>query len=241
MKEVEISIIIPVYNEGSNLEPVIFEIQSIFDNQRAGYSYEIVLVDDGSTDATQEILKRLSKEKVKFIRLEKHTGKGYALSRGIAIASGRFVAMMDGDGQINVRYLPEMVDLIKRGAADIVLGSKYHPDAYYKPGFFRWWIGKSYNWLIQILLRYNLTDIQAGIKLFKRERLNSLLPIRADNFDFDLEFISKAIDEGVTIKEIPIKVRDRFSGKSKVNKLRVSFGLLFQILRLYFKKDRDAD
>ena len=236
MKDNLISVIIPVYNESKNIEFVASELSGLFNKK--GLDYEILFVDDGSADDSLLLLNRLSSGNSRLITIEngRNYGKGYSIIQGLNKIKGSFFIIMDGDGQIDINDISTIVDKMTAGSMDFVIGSKYQAASYNKSDLFRKEIGFTYNFLVRALLGYKLTDIQAGIKGGKSDSFRKLLPIKAAKFDFDLEFIAKAIEYGMEIEEIPIKVRERHSGKSKVNKIVTSFGLLKQILQIFLRK-----
>jgi glycosyltransferase involved in cell wall biosynthesis/precorrin-6B methylase 2 len=237
MPSKKISAVIPVYNEAENIERVAGELKTLFDSGKL--PYELIFINDGSGDATQEILNRLAvaDNNIKFLRNEQRTGKSFSLLKGMDLVSGDIILIMDGDGQININDVSKILELIIGDEyLDIVIGSKYHPDSVCDLSPYRRLIGSSYNKLVTLVLGYNFTDIQAGMKALRTQSYRQLGRLKAKKFDLDLKLIAAAVEREMLIREVPISVKRREHGKSKVNKFFTSAVLIAQIIRIYFRQ-----
>jgi len=120
----DLSVVIPVYNEEESLEPLVDELRAVLDS--AGRSYEIVIVDDGSTDGTYRVILRLHQKgpRLKAIRLKRNFGQTAAIAAGFAHARGDIILAMDGDGQNDPKDIPAMLDKLEEGF-DLVSGRRF--------------------------------------------------------------------------------------------------------------------
>ncbi|MFH1369139.1 MAG: methyltransferase domain-containing protein [Elusimicrobiota bacterium] len=239
MDNISISFILPVLNEAENIEFVVSEIESILRDKH--FSHEFIFVNDGSTDNTSAVLSRLNSQNPNIIEIKNPVklGKSDSLMKGAALAKGDVFVFMDGDGQIRKEDVSRAVEKLLEFDADIVLGSKYHPQSMNPTGFTRKMFGQVYNWMTRTILHFNFTDIQSGLKAMKADSYRALMPISAKRFDFDLKFITKAVRYGMEIEEVPMEVKERHSGGSKVNKFVTSFSLLVQIFEIFVREHLD--
>jgi glycosyltransferase involved in cell wall biosynthesis len=205
---VELSVIIPAYNEAQQLTATLEETTAWLSARR--FRYEIVVVDDGSLDQTYDVARQFAHEhpSVKPVRIEQNRGKGFALKLGIAFASGDFVAFLDADLDISPNQIGILQDVLKQSGADGVVGSKRHPEAtigtYPLP---RRAISAGYSLLMRLLFGLPLHDTQTGIKLFRRSMLMDVMPrLLIKRFAFDLELLACAHRLGYHIVEAPIAV-----------------------------------
>ncbi len=202
----KISVIIPVYNEESliysNLDETATVLKGAF-----SHNYEIIAVDDGSSDHTyREIAKAASKlNKVKAVKLDTHQGKGAALKYGFHFATGDLVAFLDADLDLHPRQLVSFYDIMEKTRCDIVIGSKRHPESVFDYPKRRRVLSFFYQLLIFILFGLPVSDTQVGLKLFKYEVLKKVFPkLLIKAFAFDLELLANAHRLGYQVVEAPI-------------------------------------
>ena len=236
----KLSVIVPVFNESANiaenLDLLINEIEEFFPN------FEIIVVSDGSNDGTNLKLFSFRHPTVKPMLIEKNTGKGNTVRAGFQAATGDYILFIDGGMEIHPKEIRIFAGLIALYEADMVIGSKRHPQSRVEYPWYR----RSLSWLFQILVRglfhIDVTDTQVGIKLFRREVITAILPhLEINRYGFDLEILSLAQIYGFTnILEAPIRMdyfskNRRFVGTELIHVARVGFSLLFDTLKLYFK------
>ncbi len=215
-----ISIIIPAYNEALRIGPTLETLSP---------TYEIIVVDDGSTDETLSVLRKFPR--IRILINEKNKGKGYSVKRGMLEAKGDYRLFMDADNSVTIANLPRFVEEIKKGA-DIVIGSIELPssvteDANYS---YRRVLGKWAKWLIRSLAVPGIYDTQRGFKLFTAKSAQELFPLQTtERWGFDIEILTHAQKKGFKIKEIPVEWHN--SGGSKVT-IWSYFGTLWELVKI---------
>lgn len=206
---VDLSIIIPAYNEAQQLAATLEETTTWLSERHL--TYEIVIVDDGSLDQTYQVAQQFAQDHpgINPVRMEQNHGKGFALKLGIAFASGDLVAFLDADLDISPSQLGILQDVMQESDADGVVGSKRHPGATVvtKYPFYRRVMSAGYSLLMRLLFGLPLHDTQTGIKLFRRSMLMDVMPrLLIKRFAFDLELLACAHRLGYYIVEAPITV-----------------------------------
>ncbi len=224
---IEISIIIPVYNEEKNI-PVVFDrLKATLDELNS--SYEIIFIDDGSTDDTLGILEDLHEndDRVAVYSLRKNQGKAAALTVGFRRARGRVIATMDGDGQDEPSELPRMIEKLNEGY-DLINGWKYprqDPLSKRLPS-------KLYNSITSLLAGITLHDMNSGLKVYRREVVQSI-PIYGELHRF---IVFMAHRENFKVTEIKVKHNPRLHGKTKYGSWRYFAGFLDLITSMFLSR-----
>jgi glycosyltransferase involved in cell wall biosynthesis len=202
-----ISVIMPAFNEGkkigSNLNETIETFRSL------GHPFEIIVVNDGSTDNTADEVHKieLKHPEVTLVTYTKNGGKGNALKEGWKHAHGDLITFVDADLELHPRQLRRFIDEMETTGVDIVIGSKRHPESIISYPLKRRILSKFYNLLIRGLFQCNLTDTQPGLKLFKREVLAQEFPkVFVKRYAFDLELLLNSQKDGFTLAEVPIEI-----------------------------------
>ncbi len=172
--------------------------------------FEIVVVDDGSGDGTAAAIQTVADESPDVIRpliLEANAGKGNAVRRGFYFSKGTHILLLDADLDLLPEMIPGFFDVMQRDGADIVIGSKRHPDSQIDYPFMRRLASRVYYGIVKLLVGLPTTDTQTGMKLFKREALQwSFDRMLVKRFAFDLEMLSIAYEHGFKVSEAPIKM-----------------------------------
>ena len=201
----KISIIIPCYNEIATINQIINKII-----ETISYDYEIIVVDDYSTDGTREVLENQLKDKIfKVLLNEKNFGKGYSLKKGISNATGDIIVIQDADLEYDPSEYPKLVEPIKDGHADVVYGSRFTGSEEKAVLFFWHRVG---NFLLttfsNMLTNLNLTDMEVGYKAFKAEIIKKI-DLKEKRFGFEPEITAKISKMNLNIYEVGIKYYGR--------------------------------
>jgi len=201
----KVSIIIPTYNEEKYIDFSIRETVRAFND--FGCKYEIIIVDDGSSDNTyQKAVEFTSRYNNIIVKKNRSNyGKGRALKKGFRYASGKYIVFLDADMDLHPEQLQTFFDIMKLDNADVVIGSKRHPNSRLDYPLGRKIISDVYFFLINFLFNLPVRDTQTGLKLFRYEVLKRVLPkILIKKFAFDLEILVNAHRLGYQIAEAPI-------------------------------------
>ena len=196
----KLSIVIPCYNEAVTIKSLLESVQ-----HAPVADKEIIVVDDGSTDGTRELLKdELSSQFDKLICQSVNQGKGAALRAGIAEATGDIVIIQDADLEYDPDQYPMLIEPIESGKADVVYGSRFKGSAPHRVLFFWHYIGnKLLTLLSNMLTDLNLTDMETCYKVFRREIIQGI-QIEEDRFGFEPEITAKIAKLRCRIYEVGI-------------------------------------
>ena len=204
---ISISIIVPVYNEENNLSPLYSELTDVL--HKLDIAYEIIFVDDGSTDNSFNILSTIhaANKAIKVIQFRRNFGQTAAFAAGFDAAQGDLILTLDADGQNDPNDIPKLLKSMQEGDYDFVTGWRINR----KESLLRRLISKSANFVISRSTKVVIHDRGCSLKLFKREIVKNIrLYGQLHRF---LPELASAI--GVKIAEVPVNDRTRLSGKSK--------------------------
>lgn len=233
----DVSIILPCYNESAVLERSVLAIRDIMD--RTVYKYEIIIAEDSSTDGTDRIAQDLSKRFNNVIWLHRDIGRGRgsAVAAAIRAARGRIAGYIDVDLETPVYYIYPMILEIEKGA-DIATCTRIFKLNKYQL-IFRFLKVLShfcYLWLSRKLLGIKLADIEAGFKFFNRQRILPILEeVKDKHWFWDTEIMVRSYYKGYKIKELPALFIPDYKRVSKVNIFKDSLDYLVNLLR--FRKE----
>lgn len=223
-----LSIIIPVYNEAKNIQEIIKRVHA---TKRAS---EIIIVDDGSQDGTRDILKNMDgKKKVRVILHEKNQGKGAAVVTGMMAATGDVLLIQDADLEYDPRDYPALLQPIEEDIADVVYGSRFLGAPRRVAMFWHQVANKLLTFMTNILYDSILTDMETGYKVFRREVIESM-KIRSKRFNFEPEFTAKILKRKFRIFEVPITFNPRDYADGKKIKLKDAFEAVWALLKFRF-------
>ena len=223
-----LSVVIPVYNEFENIGEIIKRVQS------TKLAQEIIVVDDGSTDGTQDLLQKLDgKRKVQIILHDHNQGKGAAVLTGLKAATGEILLIQDADLEYDPRDYPTLMQPIKEGVADVVYGSRFLGGPHRVTMFWHMVANRLLTFMTNILYNTILTDMETGYKVFRREVIEGMV-IRAKRFDFEPEFTAKVLKRHYRIYEVPISFNPRDYSQGKKIKLKDAFEAVWTLLKYRF-------
>lgn len=204
-----ISLVIPAYNEAAVIEQAVTEALEALTS--LGRRYELIVVDDGSTDGTGAIVQSLQRRHpcVQFLQHRQNRGYGAALATGFRVARYAWVAFTDADCQFDLRELSRLLSLADTGV--IVVGWRVHRQDPWLRRFLSW----GYNRLVRWLLKLPVHDVDCALKVYPRSLLRHLLP-RTRGYFVNTEMLARAVRRGWIIREVAVTHRPRAAGRSKV-------------------------
>lgn len=225
-----LSVLIPVYNEKTTITEIIDRVQ------KTGLVRQVVVVDDGSTDGTRDVLQQLEKEQRAGLEIRfhpKNCGKGAAVRTAISLAQGDIVLVQDADLEYDPRDYPILLEPILDGRADVVFGSRFLGGPHRVLFFWHYVVNKLLTFLSNMFTNLNLTDMEVGYKVFRREVLQGIT-IRSDRFNFEPEITAKMAKKKLRIYEVPISYAGRTYEEGK--KIGVMDGIeaLWTIIKYRF-------
>lgn len=207
-----LSIIIPVFNEVRTIERVIRRV--ITADLPHGVAREVLVVDDGSTDGTTAVLRRLQTEaEIRVYELGRHQGKSEAVRAGLVQATGDIVVLQDADLEYDPIYLIRLLTPILEGRAAIVFGSRFQ-GRIRRMAPLTWLANRWSTLTVNVLFRTRLTDVNTGYKMLRRELL-ACLRVTAEDFGYDAEMTAKLLRRDHHIVEVPINYTGRTRQEGK--------------------------
>ena len=204
----KITLVIPLYNEELILNDTVKAVREYMDSAFPD-DYEVVFVDDGSTDTSKEILDKVCSGAVRFLSYQPNRGKGYAVRQGMLAGQGDLIVFTDCDLAYGLDVVAEMVKLFdEHPEYDAVVGSRVkHPEGYAGYNIPRKLVSKTYLRLLRFWGGLSLSDSQTGIKGFRREAAKKIFPLcEVDRFAFDYEAIKIGEKCGFRFGELPVKI-----------------------------------
>lgn len=234
----DLSLVIPAFNERARLPPTVRAAVAFL--RARGGSFEIVVVDDGSTDATADAVRELAAEgggvpELRLVRLDLNRGKGAAVRAGVAATRGPWVLVLDADNSTPIGELARLEAAIARGGggADLAIGSRgiHGPDVRIAARWYRHLLGRCFHALVRLAGLRGLHDTQCGFKLFRGDLARRLFALgRRDRYAYDVEILLLARAAGFRIAEVPVNWTHQPG--SKINLLTDSARMALDLLRI---------
>ncbi len=232
----DLSIIIPAFNEEQRILKSLDTAIEYLDKQNL--NYEVIVVDDGSDDNTIGVLKDYN-PKVQVLSLGKNLGKGAAVREGMLSAHGKIRLFSDADFSTPVYELHKLLGIIKNGA-DVCIGSRAIDRKMVKEHqpFYREFMGKTYNRLVQLLVFKGITDTQCGFKAFTKKATESIFSkAKINGFSFDVEILFLAKKLNLRVEQVPVEwYNDKRSTVNPIKDSAMMIFELFKIRKLHIKK-----
>ena len=232
-----LSIIIPVYNELNTLEEVVRRVAQV----EIGLPKEVVIVDDCSTDGTRDLVKKLAQEyrdakaglTVRGVFHEQNGGKGKALRTGLQHATGDIVLIQDADFEYDPQDYPRLLQPILEGRADVVFGNRFHGGSHRVLYFWHYYGNQFLTFLTNFLADLNLSDMEVGYKVFRREVLQQI-KLHSNRFGFEPEVTIKVARLGCRIYEVPISYHGRTYEEGKKITWKDGVAAIYYMLKARF-------
>ncbi len=204
-RRLTLSVVIPCYNEVHSIKRVLQRVAAV------GAADEIIIVDDGSTDGTLDILKQIEAEKrpdMRFIYHDHNQGKGAAVLTGFAAASCDVLLIQDADFEYDPREYPVLLKPIEEGIATVVYGSRFLGGPRKAMNFWNMVANRSLTFVTNILYNAILSDMETCYKVFRADVVRDMV-IHAKRFEFEPEVTAKVLKKGIRIYEVPISYNGR--------------------------------
>ncbi len=224
-----LSVVVPMHNEEPTIGTVISHLKTVL--EATGFQYEIIVVDDCSSDNSVGVVGKLN---VRVVRLRQHMGKGYALRAGFARAKGNIIATIDSDGSHLPEELPLLLLPVAKGQADMVIGCRFNGEETTATRRINQAGNRLFNGLIKFLTRNPICDSQSGYRVLTAQVLRSM-NLKSGEYEIESEMLVKTARKHFRIREVPITFEQRTYGRSQIDPLADGFKILVSILSAFLR------
>ena len=231
MTDLAISVVVPAYNEENSIIEAMNRISDVL--RREEIPFEIIVVDDGSTDGTVAVLNLAKLMNVRVVKSDINNGKGSALRLGTTHASGRYLAFHDADLDLHPEALVGFFKIMESTKVDGVVGSKVHPESSVHYPISRRIMSRGFRLLIRGFFDLRISDTQTGVKIFKREKISPVVnSVETNGFGFDLELLVRMHQLGMKVLEGPITLDYQFKSSVGISTIGTMFKDLFRLRKI---------
>jgi glycosyltransferase involved in cell wall biosynthesis len=199
----KLSVIVPAFNERNTIVEVVRRMRAV----ELPMAREIIVVDDGSSDGTRDVLKQLDDSTLRVVHHPTNRGKGAAIRTGLEYVTGDLVLIQDADLEYDPDDWPKLLNPVLKGRAVVVYGSRFTGERR-NMLFWHWVANRFLSLLANVLFNSTLSDMETGHKLFDR-RVIDQVSLRSRSFDFEPEVTAKLLKAGIRIYEVPISYAGR--------------------------------
>jgi len=235
-KENFLSVVVPAYKQERTIKKDLETIDKTLKNGLpGGYGYEIICVVDGELDNSATEARKVKSDSVKIISYKENKGKGHAVRLGMKEASGDLISFIDAGMEISPKSIMMLMAHLDWYNADVIVGSKRHPVSRVNYPFLRHLLSVGYHLLVKVLFGIKLTDTQSGIKIFKREVVERILPrLLVKRYAMDVEMLAVAKYLGFKrIFEAPIEVK--FDSSTSQVDWSTSFKMAWDTMAVFYR------
>jgi glycosyltransferase involved in cell wall biosynthesis len=227
----KLSVIVPVFNERNTLVELLRRMRAV--ELPDGIESEIIVVDDGSSDGTRDILRQLGDSTVRVVMHDVNRGKGAAVRTGFQHATGEFILVQDADLEYDPEDWPKLLAPVLRGRARVVYGSRFTGER--RNMLLLHWIGNRFLSLTtNVLYNTTLSDMETCYKLLERSLIEDL-QLQSNKFDIEPEITAKVLKRGIRIYEVPISYSGREFDEGKKITWRDGFSALWTLVKYRFR------
>ncbi len=222
-----LSVVMPVFNEKATLDEIVGRVLAV------PVRIELIAVDDASTDGSREMLEKLSREKgFQLLLQDRNRGKGAAVRQGIEAATGDVIVVQDADLEYSPEEYPDLLDLIRKGKADAVFGSRFI--GRHRCFLFTHYLANLFlNLVTNVLYNTTMTDMETCFKAVRADVLQSL-ELKSDRFGIEPEITAKLFKRGARVYEVPITYEGRDYSEGKKITWRDGFPALWALIKYRF-------